>query len=326
MRLEVVEVHLPVAGDQRLAPVERRDRFGRRRVVRALGGRRNFGITPSTATPGSVLPSRYSSDAPPPVEMWPNAFSSRPSARTAAAESPPPTTDSPSTAATASATPGCRPRTARPRTRPSGRSRTPSARPASAAANAATVSGRCRGPSARPGSRRPRTVSVSASSLISARHDDVGRQHDLVAVLGEEPLAVVDLVVLEQRVADLVALRLEEGEAHPAADEQPVDLGQQRLDDRELVADLRPAEHDDVRAASASPVSSLQHLQLVAHEVAAVVRQQRGDVVDRGVLAVHRAERVLDERAAVVLAAGEELEAARELVPLVRRPCSSRPG
>ena len=42
--------------------------------------------------PGSSLPSRYSSEAPPPVEMWPNWSSSKPSWRTAAAESPPPTT------------------------------------------------------------------------------------------------------------------------------------------------------------------------------------------------------------------------------------------
>src|SRR6185369_11786963 len=59
----------------------------------------------STATPGNVLPSRYSNDAPPPVEMWLNDPASRPSRRTAAAESPPPTTLKPGQAATASATP-----------------------------------------------------------------------------------------------------------------------------------------------------------------------------------------------------------------------------
>src|SRR5262249_28877242 len=46
----------------------------------------------STATPGSSLPSRNSSDAPPPVEMCEKPSSGSPSARTAAAESPPPTT------------------------------------------------------------------------------------------------------------------------------------------------------------------------------------------------------------------------------------------
>src|SRR5687768_2347147 len=45
----------------------------------------------SAATPGSGLPSRNSSDAPPPVETW-VIWSARPAAATAAAESPPPTT------------------------------------------------------------------------------------------------------------------------------------------------------------------------------------------------------------------------------------------
>ena len=43
--------------------------------------------------PGSLLPSRSSSEAPPPVEMWLNlAATSSPAALTAAALSPPPTT------------------------------------------------------------------------------------------------------------------------------------------------------------------------------------------------------------------------------------------
>ena len=50
------------------------------------------------------MPSSSSRLAPPPVEMWPKASSSKPSCRTAAAESPPPTTDSPSTSVSACAT------------------------------------------------------------------------------------------------------------------------------------------------------------------------------------------------------------------------------
>ncbi len=45
----------------------------------------------STATPGSSLPSKNSSDAPPPVEMW-VILSASPCCSTAATESPPPTT------------------------------------------------------------------------------------------------------------------------------------------------------------------------------------------------------------------------------------------
>src|SRR5579859_3494923 len=84
-RLEVAVVHLPVAGDERLA----------------LGV---HGLSSSAASPGRVRPSRYSRLAPPPVEMWLNALSGNSSCLTAAAESPPPTTVSPVTWLIASAT------------------------------------------------------------------------------------------------------------------------------------------------------------------------------------------------------------------------------
>jgi hypothetical protein len=145
---------------------------------------------------------------------------------------------------------------------------------------------------------------------------DVDRQDDLVAGLVEEPLAVADLILLEQRATDFVTLRREEREAHPAADQQPVDLRQQRLDDGELVAHLGAAEHDDVRTFRLAG-QLLEHLELVTDEVAAVVRQHGRDVVDRCVLAVHRAERVLDEGATLVVATGEEGETAGELGPLM---------
>src|SRR6202011_3825314 len=64
-------VHLPVPDDERLA--------------------RAHGYRSSAATPGSVLPSRNSSVAPPPVETCVIA-SAKPSACAAAAASPPPTT------------------------------------------------------------------------------------------------------------------------------------------------------------------------------------------------------------------------------------------
>ena len=97
--------------------------------------------------------------------------------------------------------------------------------------------------------------------------------------------------------ADLVALGLEEGEAHAAADEQPVDLGQQRLDHGQLVGDLGAAEHHHVRPLGLAG-QPRQHLDLAQHQPAGVVRQQRRHVVDAGVLAVHRAERVVDVRVA----------------------------
>ena len=48
--------------------------------------------TPTRTVEDAELPTV---EAPPPVEMWPNAVSSKPRVRTAAAESPPPTTVKP---------------------------------------------------------------------------------------------------------------------------------------------------------------------------------------------------------------------------------------
>ena len=62
--------------------------------------------------------------------------------------------------------------------------------------------------------------------------------------------AGVDLVGLEQRVADRVALGGEEGEAHAAADDQRVDHAEQGVDHAELVAHLGAAEHGDERPAA----------------------------------------------------------------------------
>ena len=63
----------------------------------------------------------------------------------------------------------------------------------------------------------------------------------------EEPAGRVHQVRLEQRPADLVSLGAEERERHPAADQKPVDLAEERLDQRELLGDLRPAEDRDER-------------------------------------------------------------------------------
>src|SRR2546429_424985 len=73
-----------------------------------------------------------------------------------------------------------------------------------------------------------------------------GGQGDLAG--GEQLAPVAELALLRQRVTAPVALRLEEREAHAAADEQPVHLRQQRLDHGQLAGALRPAEHDQVRA------------------------------------------------------------------------------
>jgi len=53
--------------------------------------------------------------------------------------------------------------------------------------------------------------------------------------------------VLDQRPADRAPLCLEEGIGHAAADDEGVDLVEQVLDHRDLVADLGAAEHGDER-------------------------------------------------------------------------------
>src|SRR5580692_8238938 len=91
--LEMRVVHLPVAGDQGLAP-----RGRAHSAVPSAGAAPSAGSgASSAASPGSVRPSRYSRLAPPPVEMCENELSGKPRVRTAAAESPPPTTVSPGT-------------------------------------------------------------------------------------------------------------------------------------------------------------------------------------------------------------------------------------
>ena len=82
-------------------------------------------------------------------------------------------------------------------------------------------------------------------------HDDVGRQHELNAVLLgglDVALDLLKLVLFKQGGADLVALGLEEGEHHAATDDQAVGLVEQVLDHAELVGDLGAAEHDGERA------------------------------------------------------------------------------
>ncbi|BFO20549.1 hypothetical protein SHKM778_69370 [Streptomyces sp. KM77-8] len=122
----------------------------------------------------------------------------------------------------------------------------------------------------------------------------VDRQQQLDTVLRGALQVLLDgrdLVLLEQRRADLVALGLEEGVRHAAADEDAVGLAEQLVDDGELVGDLGAAEGDDVGPPDVVG-ELLQDADLGGDEVAGVVRQPRGEVEDRGVPPVHRAEAV----------------------------------
>ncbi len=96
------------------------------------------------------------------------------------------------------------------------------------------------------------------------RDDDVRRQHQAYALLGgllDVATRDVELVLLEERLADLVALRLEEREDHPATDQQVVGLVEQVVDHAELVGDLGPAEHHGVGTLGALG-QTLEHVDL----------------------------------------------------------------
>src|SRR5258706_6571815 len=97
LRLLRVLVHLPVGGHQLLSHESLSGNLGAERLVR--GAARCIGpdtefyvyfLSVSASTPGSFLPSRNSSEAPPPVEMC-VILSATPAAFTADTESPPPT-------------------------------------------------------------------------------------------------------------------------------------------------------------------------------------------------------------------------------------------
>ena len=151
---------------------------------------------------------------------------------------------------------------------------------------------------------------IQPSAIPSAGHDLVLRRRcenavatttstgrtssmPLCSRVGDQPLAGLDLVGLQQRVADPVALGGQERVAHAAADEQSVDALEQVGDHAELVGDLRAAQDDDVRAVRVGE-HLLEDLRLLQDEPAGGVRQQLGDVGHRGLLAVHDPEAVGD--------------------------------
>ena len=150
-----------------------------------------------------------------------------PSTRTAAAESPPPTTvNAPGdvVAAIASATPWCRRRTSRTRTRPTARSR----RSSSPRQHGGEPLDRLWSdvqahPTVGDGVGGHRLRLCVSSELV--RDDDVGGRSDDVSEALEQVLADVDLILCSSEVPTLVALCRQERERHAAADYQGVDLG-----------------------------------------------------------------------------------------------------
>ena len=138
------------------------------------------------------------------------------------------------------------------------------------------------------GCRTSRTVAAGAEA------DDVGRQVDRLGRLGEQLAARVDLVGLEQRVADGWPWAARNVKHIPPPMASASTVVEQGLDHAELVADLGPAEHGDERPRRARCAcrssTSTSRCEQAAQRRRHVAR--RAD--DRGVGAVRRAEGVVD--------------------------------
>ncbi len=219
-----------------------------------------------------------------------------PSVRTAAAESPPPTTVRPSTAVSAWATAFVPAANGAISKTPIG----PFQKTVRASASLLAKSSAVRGPMSRPirsagiASAATTVASASAAKRVAATTSTGSTSSTPRSRSRADQLAHrVQLVGLQQRRPHPVPLGRQEGVRHAAADQEPVDLGEQVGDDGELVGDLRPAEHHDVGPAG-SCGEPPQHVDLGQHQTAGGVRQAHRHVVDAGVLAVHRAEPVPD--------------------------------
>ena len=104
-------------------------------------------------------------------------------------------------------------------------------------------------------------VTASSAILLAVTWSTGSRNLTLrVCASCEQLFGEIELVFLDQRFADLVPLRLQEGVRHAAADDERVDLVQQVLDDADLVADLGAAEDGDERLgrASAAPCPGIR--------------------------------------------------------------------
>ena len=127
-------------------------------------------------------------------------------------------------------------------------------------------------------------------------HDDVDREHDPDAVgLGgrEDPPRVVDPVRLGQALADRLALGEQERVGHPAAEDEHVDLGEQVVDDLDLVRHLGPAEDRGERARRRLHEHG-QHLEFALHQEAGVTRDELRHADRGGVGSMGGPEGVVD--------------------------------
>ena len=223
----------------------------------ALGVLRRFAVLAGPSMPGSSRPSRNSSEAPPPVEMW-VIRSARPCSSIAATESPPPTT---------TVAPARRDRPGSARSRACRRR----SRDLEHAQRAVPEDGlgvgerlldevlrglcRRRRCASWPGPSRPAAILYSAPRVTSlATTTSTGRRTWTPLLLGrrQDAPGVLDPVALGQALADGLALGDQERVGHAAADDEHVDLVEQVLEHLDLVANLGAADDRGERPRRAS--------------------------------------------------------------------------
>jgi len=107
----------------------------------------------------------------------------------------------------------------------------------------------------------------------------------------------VETVRFAQRLADRLLLRGEERVRHAAADQDRVALVEQVVDHEQFVRDLGAAEDRDQRPFGLREHAS-ERVDLRLEQPARRRRQELGDLADRALGAVRRAERVVDEHVA----------------------------
>jgi hypothetical protein len=138
---------------------------------------------------------------------------------------------------------------------------------------------------------------------LEARGDhDIGGQVDgdlLLHRTAQEVARVREPILLDLALAERLALRVEERVRHRAADDDRVDALEQRVEDLDLVRDLRAAEHGDVRPVDLAEQARQEVDLLGHHEAGALVGDELHHAGGRGVGAVRRAERVVDVDVAI---------------------------
>ena len=195
----------------------------------------------------------------------------------------------------------CRPRTARARRRPSGRSRRPSRR---RAISLRVARPRCAGPMSRP-IQPVRHLDAVEHAVLGVGGERGRRSRGRPAARarrapGRRPRsqrrarACSTSSSLAQRVADRVALRAQEREAHRAADQQRVGELQEAVDDGDLVGHLGAAEDRDAAGARGARGSAAASRTSRSSSRPAALGQQVRDALGARVRAVGGAERVVD--------------------------------